>query len=47
VSGSSVYTTNSSLPGFNSHRNRRLLLKLRSAELYCTSALANMRGENA
>jgi hypothetical protein len=37
-------TWNNSLPGAYSHRKRRFVLKARSAELYCISALANIRG---
>src|SRR5687768_11806879 len=42
---SSVHTTKNSLPGRYSHRKRTLLLKVRSTDEYCSSALANMRGE--
>ena len=43
-SRSSVQTRRSSLPGLYSQRKRRLLETVRSP-VYCTSALANMRGE--
>ena len=47
VSRSSVHTKKSSLPGWYSHRKRRLLEKVSEPEPYCMSALANMRGVKA
>ena len=46
VSRCSLYTTNSSLPGWYSHRNRMLLLSAVLLELYWMSALTNMVGVN-
>ena len=44
VSRSSLYTTNSSLPGRYSQRNLRLVLTTSVDELYWMRALANSRG---
>ena len=44
VSRPSLYTTNSSLPGRYSQRNRALVEKVWLLELYWVSALTNMRG---
>jgi len=41
---SSLYTTNSSLPGWYSQRRRALVETDPVAELYWTSALANISG---
>ena len=44
MSRKSVYTTNSSLPGWYSHRSRILVDSDAALELYCSSALTNARG---
>ena len=44
VSRPSLYTTNSSLPGRYSQRNRALVVNVWLLELYCVRALTNMRG---
>src|SRR5688572_32000285 len=41
---SSVYTTNSSLPGAHSHRSRKFPLTVLLPELYWTSPLTYARG---
>jgi len=44
VSRSSLNTTNSSLPGWYSQRNRTFVLARCEIDAYCTSALANIFG---
>ena len=44
VSRCSLQTTNSSLPGCYSHRNRTFAAAVLLAESYCSSALVNILG---
>ena len=44
VSCPSVYTRNSSLPGWYSQRNRKLVDKESVADANCTNAATNIRG---